>query len=315
MRGEVGAELRAQRLDARLALGAPLVEQRARWRGSCSGSRKRNARSSSSHLICQMPSRLASGANTCSDSAASSRRARRLAGREVAQRLQARGQAQQHDAQVAREREQHLAHALGLQRARRPRRRARPARARCSCAELARVRDEAACDAPNSRRHHLVGLAELVARVDEVGGGAASTARRRSRAGSRRRRRRGRARPRRSAARGRRAAARRRRARARPRRRRRGRRRRARRARRTIGAVGRRAAAGAVFTVAFTGAAAGTPARRRPGPAHERRRMADAGELVQPRAGRAASSPARSSRDSRSDSAPRSSSVGQRIAS
>ena len=44
--------------------------------------------------------------------------------------------------------------------------------------------------------------------------------------------------------------------------------------------------------------------------------MADAGELVQPRAsGRAASSPAAVARDSRSDSAPRSSSVGQRIAS
>ena len=44
-------------------------------------------------------------------------RAGLLAGRVVAQRLQTRREAQQHHAQVAREREQHLAHALGLQRA------------------------------------------------------------------------------------------------------------------------------------------------------------------------------------------------------
>ena len=66
-------------VDVAFALDALLVEQLARCACRSSGSRKRNDRSSSSHLICQMPSRLASGANTCSDSRATSRARRALA--------------------------------------------------------------------------------------------------------------------------------------------------------------------------------------------------------------------------------------------
>ena len=61
-----------------------------------------------------MPSRLASGANTLQRFARHAGRRDGLARRVPAQRLQARRQAQHHHAQVARERQQHLAHVLGL---------------------------------------------------------------------------------------------------------------------------------------------------------------------------------------------------------
>ena len=61
-----------------------------------------------------MPRRLASGANTFSASRATLGGAGVLRGGVPAQRLQPRCQPQQHHAQVARERQQHLAHVLGL---------------------------------------------------------------------------------------------------------------------------------------------------------------------------------------------------------
>ena len=102
-----------------------------------------------------------------------SRAATALARGVPAQRLQARGQAQQHHAQVAREREQHLAHALGLLRpARRRRRRRAPGAPRAGSAPAC------ACGRPGSRSVSpkalattSSGLLQVVAGVDEVGRG------------------------------------------------------------------------------------------------------------------------------------------------
>ncbi len=115
VRGEVGLELGAQADDPRLAVGAPLVEL-AGDRVVALGVEEAEGE------VLELPLDLPDAEPVGERREHLHRlgrellRARRLARREPAQRLQPRGQAQQHHAQVAREREQHLPHPLGLQR-------------------------------------------------------------------------------------------------------------------------------------------------------------------------------------------------------
>ena len=119
-----------------------------------------------------MPSRLASGANTCSASRATLGGARLLAGGVPAQRLQARRQPQHHHAQVARERQQHLAHVLGLrlrvvhQLAPHPPRRA-PAAAPHQLGGFHRQRGVVVAERLGD---HLLRLVQVLAGVDQVAG-------------------------------------------------------------------------------------------------------------------------------------------------
>ncbi len=119
-----------------------------------------------------MPSRLASGAKTCCDSRATCcGQATRAAG-VPAQRLQPRGQAQQHHPQVAREGQQHLAHALGLLGLRRGiAHRVGGARGALDLHQLARVPDQAGVAVAEGLGHHLFGPLQPVAGVHQVGRG------------------------------------------------------------------------------------------------------------------------------------------------
>ena len=95
-----------------------------------------------------------------------------LAGRRVAQRLQARGQPQHHHAQVAREREQHLAHVLGL-RAGAVAWRMRRGRARLllhmhQLGGLDRQRGEVVAEHLGD---HFLRPVQVLARIDQVAGG------------------------------------------------------------------------------------------------------------------------------------------------
>ena len=93
--------------------------------------------------------------------------ARRPAGGKPAQRLQPRRQPQQHHAQVARERQQHLAHAFGLQGALlgADHRRARSA---LDLHQLARQRDEAGGTLAERLGDDLFRTLQVVARVDQI---------------------------------------------------------------------------------------------------------------------------------------------------
>ncbi len=99
-------------------------------------------------------------------------RARSLVCRVPAQRLQPRRQAQQHHAQVAREGQQHLAHALGLQGALAAVVAVvllRLARGALDLHQLARQRHQAGVAVAEGLLHHLLGALQVVARVDQVG--------------------------------------------------------------------------------------------------------------------------------------------------
>ncbi len=170
MRGEVGLELGAQADDPRLAVGAPLVEL-AGDRVVALGVEE--AKGEILELPLDLPDAEPVGERRehLHRLGREPLRARRLARREPAQRLQPRGQAQQHHAQVAREREQHLAHPLGLQRLVGGID-ARALGRALQVAELSRVGDQRRLRFAEERRQHLVGLAELVGGVDEEDRGA-----------------------------------------------------------------------------------------------------------------------------------------------
>jgi hypothetical protein len=91
--------------------------------------------------------------------------------REPAQRLQPRGQPQQHHAQVAREGQQHLAHAFGLQRALRGAD-LRVARRALRLHQLARGAHQARVRGAEGLGHHLLRALQVVACIDQVGRGA-----------------------------------------------------------------------------------------------------------------------------------------------
>ena len=169
---QVVGQALAKRLDALLALDA--ASRRAGARRACSarGSRKRNARSSSSHLICQMPSRLASGANTCMRLARQRARARRAcsrrssagsAGATPAAAARRAGRARTRAASCARARSAARAARLLLRRACASR------AARWICTSLRVCATRLAYDVAERLADHLLGLVQVVARVDEVG--------------------------------------------------------------------------------------------------------------------------------------------------
>jgi hypothetical protein len=96
---------------------------------------------------------------------------RLLAGGEPAQGLQARGQAQQHHAQVAAEGQQHLAHALDLLALLGRLLELRAARGALHAHQLARVLDQLRVAFTEALGDQLLGLREVLAGVHQVGSG------------------------------------------------------------------------------------------------------------------------------------------------
>ncbi len=96
---------------------------------------------------------------------------RGLAGGVMAQRLQPRGQAQQHHPQVAGERQQHLAHPLGLLGALVGAHLGAP-RGTLNLHQAAGVRHQPGIRVAEGLGHHFFWLGEVVAGVHQVGGGA-----------------------------------------------------------------------------------------------------------------------------------------------
>ena len=169
-------ELRAQLLDPTLAFGALLVEHaRDLPVGVGLGETERQVL----QLPLDLPDAQAVGQRRehLQGFTRQAGRHRQLAGRVVAQGLQARSQAQHHDAQVARKRQQHLADVFGLRRSRlRHRGRWRIAvlrgtRTALYANQLGRLHREPGQVVAETLGNHLLRLGQVLTGVNQVGGG------------------------------------------------------------------------------------------------------------------------------------------------